>query len=83
MIITTEGTFQHRVVDEAEGLQKKVIKLEDFINNNLLYKKLSKDEQDRLSQQLKAMKYYLTILIKRIQNLNKTENLNFGQVIEV
>lgn len=53
------------VVYEAESLQSKVDKLSKFIDGER-YKSIDEEEKDRISQQLLAMKYYLTILAERI-----------------
>jgi hypothetical protein len=68
MIPVTSNLLPHqeRVLIETKELGEKVNKLYDFINNNKIFITLSLDEQTRLSQQLIAMQYYLTILIERI-----------------
>lgn len=58
---------QERVVKEMLELKDKTDKLESFIINNPIFPKIQKEEQDRLQQQLLAMKYYLIILIERIK----------------
>lgn len=58
---------QHRVCEEARELKKKIRDLGDFTGTHI-FNLLVEAEQDRLRQQLLAMKYYLTILIERIQN---------------
>ena len=60
--------FQQRVIDEASELNIKINVLDDFILNNNIYKKLPEDEQVRLIQQVRAMEYYFSVLIERIQN---------------
>jgi len=59
---------QERVVSEARELRERTDKLEEFIKNNGIFISLVESEQMRLKQQLLAMKYYLTILIERINN---------------
>lgn len=59
---------QKRVIEEASELDTKINKLDDFIINNSLFKTLSEDEQTRLIQQVRAMSYYFTILVERINN---------------
>ena len=49
-------------------LNKKITKLDFFIENSDIFKKLNEDEQVRLIQQVRAMEYYFSILIERIQN---------------
>ena len=60
--------FQQRVIDEASELNIKINALDDFILNNNIYKKLPEDEQIRLIQQCRAMEYYFSVLVERIQN---------------
>lgn len=62
--------YQFRVIVEANELLEKIVKLDTFINSNSGFRKLSIDEQNILKQQLLTMKYYLTILIERINNFN-------------
>ena len=59
---------QERVLDEMFELNKKITKLDFFIENSDIFKKLDEDEQVRLIQQVRAMEYYFSILIERIQN---------------
>lgn len=58
--------YMTRVVVEAEELQKKIIKLNTFIETN--HDGVNPEELIRLKQQLMAMQYYLTILVERIEN---------------
>lgn len=60
--------FQQRVIDEADALNIKIIALDDFIENNELYKGLPEEEQVRLIQQCRSMEYYFSILVERIEN---------------
>jgi hypothetical protein len=59
---------QQRVIDEFCRLKDNVIKLDEFINNNKIFEGLEINEKNRLSQQLLAMKCYLSILKERINN---------------
>ena len=59
---------QERVVTEMLELDKKITGLDEFIVNNPIYKTLPEDEQVRLIQQTRAMSYYFSILIERINN---------------
>ena len=59
---------QERVVTEMLELDKKITGLDEFIVNNPIYKTLPEDEQVRLIQQVRAMSYYFSILIERINN---------------
>jgi len=59
---------QERVIKESMELSVKVEDLGIFINDNPFFGKLDEKEQERLTQQLLAMKYYLTILVERIEN---------------
>lgn len=57
-----------RVLDETFELNKKITKLDFFIENSEVFKNLDEDEQVRLIQQVRAMEYYFSVLIERIQN---------------
>lgn len=57
---------QRRVLDEAEQLKDKIDKLEDFINNNPMFTKLSMLEKSLLRSQIVVMRDYFTILSSRI-----------------
>ena len=59
---------QERVLDEMFELNKKITKLDFFIENSEIFKNLDEDVQVRLIQQVRAMEYYFSILIERIQN---------------
>lgn len=50
------------------NLNKKITGLDEFIINNPIYKTLPEEEQIRLTQQSRAMSYYFSILIERINN---------------
>ena len=60
--------YQERVVQEARELREKYSKLDLFIYCDNRFDDLPIDEQERLKQQEKAMLYYLTVLIERINN---------------
>ena len=60
--------YKNRVIQEAAELQEKIDKLELFIKNNPVYQSLVEEEQLRLIQQFRAMQYYLTVLVERIEN---------------
>ena len=55
-----------RVVKEKEELDIKIEALSIFINTNKIFTTLVEDEQEDLSDQLSAMKYYSRILQSRI-----------------
>jgi len=59
---------QVRVVSEAYELSDKVTKLDLFIEKNEIFDTLPLEERRRLQQQSLSMKYYLTILVQRINN---------------
>lgn len=70
-IIVTKDSLQpheERVINEVKELDIKITALDNFIENNEIYKKLSEDEQIRLIQQVRAMEYYFSILVERIEN---------------
>ena len=55
-----------RVIEEAEELEIKINKLENFIDNNLLFKELPEIDQSLMQRQLGIMLDYLEILDKRL-----------------
>lgn len=62
---------QFRVLSEYVDLVDNLDKLQQFIyslEEVSIFKTLPIEEQDRLKQQLYAMKYYVTILVERIEN---------------
>ena len=59
---------QQRVINEMEELDIKIVALDKFILESPIYKTLPKDEQSRLVLQVRAMQYYFTILVERINN---------------
>lgn len=59
---------QNKILNEMLSLNKKIDKLDNFIVNNSKFKKLSEKEQNLLIQQTRAMSYYFSILIERINN---------------
>lgn len=60
---------QERVQQEAKDLNDKIQKLNSFMVERIeLFCSLPKEEQIRLEQQLLSMKYYLSILVERIEN---------------
>lgn len=60
----------NRVELEADELYKKIIALDNFIENNPIFETLPEDEQKRLLNQVMAMSYYYSILVERINNSN-------------
>lgn len=67
---SSEKPHQKRVIVEATELAQNVEKLGLFIEDNIIFKSLSVEEKQRLSNQLLAMKYYLSILVERIENFD-------------
>ena len=63
-----DSLVEGRLVVETLELENKVYKLQFFIDTDDVYQKLPEEEQSRLNQQLLAMKYYLTILVERLEN---------------
>jgi hypothetical protein len=57
---------QQRVVDEANELREKFLKLDAFILDNPIYKELEKEEQKDLKLQRTYMELYLLTLERRI-----------------
>lgn len=60
----------NRVELQVDELDKKIIALDNFIENNPIFETLSEDEQKRLLNQVMAMSYYYSILVERINNSN-------------
>lgn len=58
---------QERVINEKSELDMKIVKLEDFIRNNIIFKELHCEEQLLLYKQSAAMKEYSDILRRRIE----------------
>ena len=59
--------YQRRVIEEAAELDVKINSLDAFVITDT-FKSLPEDEQVRLIQQARAMSYYFTILVERINN---------------
>ena len=57
---------QQRVVDEANELREKFLKLDAFVLDNPIYKKLEKEEQKDLKLQRTHMEQYMLVLERRI-----------------
>jgi len=65
----THVEWKDRVIVETITLGINISKLEDFLNKDFpQLEGVSKEEIERLNQQLLAMKYYQTILVERIEN---------------
>ena len=60
--------YQKAVIYEAVELDKKIKKLDSFIESNPIFKTLDEAEQNRLIQQVRGMEYYFSILVERINN---------------
>ena len=67
-------TFLDRLEEEQEILLDKVVKLEDFIDNNSVFLTVSEMQRVLLVTQLNAMKLYLYTLQERIYDLLRTTN---------
>lgn len=65
--------YQQRVVDEAEELNDKLVKLTAFINGSPVFQKLSTGEQLDFGQQELYMTEYLTVLNRRISAFTPPE----------
>lgn len=59
--------YQERVIVEARELNEKIEKLDEFIENNSIFKSLSEENQILYIQQVRSMQYYFGILIERIK----------------
>lgn len=58
--------FQKRVVEEKEELDKKAMKLSEFIGHSPIFDTLDPAEQERLKEQNDIMWQYSEILGRRI-----------------
>lgn len=58
--------WKERLIEEKEDLLDKVIKLEDFIEDDPVFLGLSKQEKRLLNNQKYVMWYYYNILLDRI-----------------
>lgn len=58
--------FQKRMLNELEELNSRFLKLYDFIHNNPVYDKLSKEEKLFQAKQLSGMDLYRDALIARL-----------------
>lgn len=65
----TPTTFLERLDNEHSELNEKVEKLEDFIENNPIFKTVGEMQRVLLVTQLNAMKLYLYTLDERIWDL--------------
>lgn len=63
--------YAQRMVDEADLLEEKRDALSDFIDNSVLFTKLSQVDQMLMEAQLTAMSTYLGILLIRIQQIKE------------
>ncbi len=63
------STFLERLEEEDNELEERVKKLEDFIENNPVFKTVSHVQRVLLVTQLNAMKIYLYTLQERIWDL--------------
>jgi len=59
---------QQRVIEEANELADKIVKLTYFISDNPIFKTLSDEEQFRMTKQLVFMDAYFDVLKERINN---------------
>lgn len=62
-------SYHARVIEERNQLIDKIVKLADFIGNNVGFNDLPDIEKESLRIQLKAMLHYCDILIERINRL--------------
>ena len=70
-----------RMVSEFEGVNKKVVKLRDFITDKEKFETLDFINRDLLIAQLKAMETYLSILSIRI-GLNAKPTEEVAETVE-
>lgn len=67
-----ELSFVDRLLMEKNDLQEKVTKLEDFIENNPMFKEVNEMQRVLLVTQLNCMKMYLYTLEERIYDISST-----------
>ncbi len=58
---------QQRVVDEANELSDRLVKLQSFIDESSIYQKIDSTQQTLLRAQAGAMRAYLEVLNLRIE----------------
>lgn len=69
-MVMHEDNFVTRLINEIKELDSNMRKLEEFINNEALFSKVSKAQQHLLPKQYEYMHYMLDILIKRFDDLS-------------
>jgi len=60
----------HKLIVEAEELSEKIIKLEDFMKSDK-FNTITAAQQLLLEEQYDIMRDYLTVLLRRIHNMNE------------
>ena len=68
------STFKERLIEEQLELDKKICKLKEFIDYNVEFIKLSKEQQYLLHKQFYYMDEYNKILIRRLELLEQKGN---------
>lgn len=61
----------HKLIVEAEELSDKILKLEDFMRCDKFNNNLTAMQQHLLTEQYDIMRDYLTVLLRRIYNMNE------------
>ena len=61
--------FEERLLDERYHLQDKVIKLDNFINENPKFQELDGKDKELMERQLVAMKLYYDFLSQRVTKM--------------
>lgn len=60
----------HKLIMEAEELSEKIIRLEEFLTNDK-FTTITATHQHLLEEQYDIMRDYLTVLLRRIYNMNE------------
>ena len=60
----------HKLIMEAEELSEKIIRLEEFLTNDK-FTTITATQQHLLEEQYDIMRDYLTVLLRRIYNMNE------------
>lgn len=68
------STFKERLIEEQSELDKKICKLKEFIDYNVEFIKLPKEQQYLLHKQFYYMDEYNKILIRRLELLEQKGN---------
>lgn len=65
--------FEERLIDERDHLHNKIVKLENFINENPKFQELDGKDKELMEKQCAAMKIYYDFLDQRVTKMLKTK----------